>query len=189
MIIPKKEYEKPESGLHHAVLADIVELGNVTTVYQGQSKTFPAARFVWILNVLGKDGKQLQVSKRYNISNFHEKSNVYKDLKEILGQSPNPATDIDAYIGIVRKLWISREKSEDGQKDFANIKGYLPVDPGVEVKIPAGFVREKFRPKTQAGPQGQPVQTYSTPQAAQAAAQFNPPLAPPAQTQGQTVKF
>jgi hypothetical protein len=188
MIIPKKEYEKPESGLHHAVLADIVELGNVTTVYQGQSKTFPAARFVWFLNVLGKDGKPLQVAKRYNVSNFHEKSNVYKDLKEILGQPPNPAADIDNYIGVTRKLWINREKSEDGTKDFANIKGYLPADPGVVVPIPAGFVRAKFQPKTQTGPTGAPVQTYATPQAAQQAAQYVPPGAQPVQ-QGSDVKF
>ena len=189
MIIPKKEYEKPESGLHNAILADIVELGNVTTVYQGQTKTFPAARFVWILATLGKDGKPLQVSKRYNVSNFHEKSNVYKDLKMILGAPPNPAADIDNYIGTVRKLWINREKSADGTKDFANIQGYLPYEAGSPLPIiPADFVRDKFRPKTQAGPQGQSVQTYQQPPAQapqQAVAQYAPQ---PAQ-QGSDVKF
>lgn len=183
MIIPKKEYEKPDSGLHNAILADIIELGNVTTVYQGQTKTFPAARFVWILATLGKDGKPLQVSKRYNVSNFHEKSNVYKDLKMILGAPPNPAADIDNYIGTIRCLWINREVSADGTKDFANIQGYLPADPSKPMitGVPAGFVRDKFRPKTQAGPQGQPVQTFQQvpPAVAAQAAQYG--YTPPTQ--------
>ncbi len=164
MIIPTKTFEKPDSGLHHGILADIVDLGKVTTTYQGQSKTQPMVRFVWILNVIGKEtGKPLSVAQRYNISSFHEKSNIYKDLKEILGTAPDVTRDIEAYIGVVRKLWINREKSADGTKDFANIKGYLPADPGVVVLVPADFIRDKFKPKTTAGPQGQPVQTYAQP--------------------------
>jgi hypothetical protein len=165
MVIPKKEYEKPESGLFHGVLADIVDLGEVTTTYNGQVKKYPAVRFIWILNVNGKDGKPLSVSKRYNVANFHEKSNIYKDLKMILGTAPEQTRDIDTYIGLTRKLWINREKSPDGSKDFANIAGFLPVDPGVMVSIPADFIRTKFRPQQTAGPQGQPVQTYAQPPA------------------------
>ena len=174
MIIPTKTYERPESGLFHGVLADIVDLGPVTTSYQGQTKTFPAVRFIWILNVLGKDGKPLSVSKRYNVSNFHEKSNVYKDLKMILNAPPELTRDIETYIGLTRKIWISRDKSADGTKDFANIMGYLPADPGVAVLPPPDFIRAKFRAQQTAGPQGQSVQTYAQPP--QQAPQYTQPV-------------
>jgi hypothetical protein len=196
VIIPTKQYEKPESGLIHGILADIVDLGPVTTSYNGQTKTQPMVRFIWILNVLGKDGKPLSVTQRYNISSFHEKSNIYKDLKMVLGQPPDVTRDIETYIGVVRKLWINREKSADGTKDYANIKGYLPADPGVVVPIPADFIRAKFRTQTTAGPQGQPAQTYAQPQQPQQPGQpnpayntqYQPPAYPPTQ-QGADIKF
>jgi hypothetical protein len=152
-------------------LADIVDLGKVTTVYNNQTKVQPMVRFVWILNVLGNDpvkypdtyGKPLQVAQRFNVTSLHEKSNVYKTLKQILGQPPSPTLDIETLIGQTRILWISRETSPDGSKDFANIMGILPAQPGVVVPIPADFVRAKFRAQTTAGPQGQPVQTYAQP--------------------------
>lgn len=202
MIIPKKEYEKPDSGLFHGVLADIVDMGIVSTVFQGQTKTYPAIRFVWILNVNGKDGKPLSVSRRYNVSNFHEKSNIYKDLKMILGVPPDLNRDTETYIGTVRKLWINREKSIDGTKDYANIQGYLPADPGVIIVAPADFIRDKYRPKTVAGPQGQPVQTYQNnpnpapaqpvqyaSQQTQPVQQYAPQTYPTPTPQGADVKF
>jgi hypothetical protein len=170
-VIPTRTFEKPQSGQYHAVLADIVDLGKVTTVYNNQTKVQPMVRFVWILNVLGNDpvnfpdtyGKPLQVAQRFNVTSLHEKSNVYKTLKQILGQPPSPTLDIETLIGQTRILWISREKSPDGSKDFANIMGILPAQPGVVVPIPADFIRAKFRVQQTAGPQGQPVQTYAQP--------------------------
>jgi hypothetical protein len=171
MIIPTRTYEKPQSGQYHAVLADIVDLGPVTTVYNNQTKTQPMVRFIWILNVLGNDpvkypdtyGKPLQVRQRFNVTSLHEKSNVYKTLKQILGVPPSPTLDIETLIGQTRILWISRDISPDGSKDFANVMGILPAQPGVVIPIPADYVREKFRTKTTAGPQGQPAQTYQQP--------------------------
>lgn len=183
----KKEYEKPEAGLHNAILADVVDAGIGTSNFQGQIKQFPQAYFVWILATLGKDGKPLQVRRYYNISSLHEKSNVHKDLKMIIGAPPNPATDLDAYIGVVRKLWINREKSADGTKDLVKIQGYLPYEAGTPTPIiPPDFIREKDKPKTQAGPQGQPVQTYQQPPAQAQQAQ-QPVYTGPAQ--GAQVKF
>ena len=185
MIIPIKTYEKPESGLFHGVLADIIDLGQVTTSYQGQTKTVPMVRFVWILNVFGKDGKPLSVTQRFNVSNLHEKSNVYKTLKQILNAPPPPNFDIENLINQTRKILINREHSADGTKDFANVMGILPADPGVAVLIPSDFIRAKFRTQTTAGPQGQPVQTYAQPpqQAPQYAQQPQQPQQAPVSAQ------
>jgi len=200
-IIPTKSFEKPESGQYFAVLADIVDLGEVTTTYNNQVKKFPAVRFVWILNVNGKDGKPLQVQQRFNVTSLHEKSNVYKTLKQILGTPPPQNLDIETLIGQTRLLWINREKSADGTKDFANVMGILPAmgpNGPVSIPVPADYIRVKNRPVTTAGPNGQPAQTYTTPQAAQASAQYNPPVSMPAQQsnvppafqgQGSDIKF
>lgn len=191
MLIPAaKIFEKPEAGAHFAVLIDVVDLGMITTVFNGQPKTYPAIRYIWSLATLGKDGKPLrQYSQKLNASSWHEKGNLYKVTKMILGVPPSPAIDPESLIGQVRQLFISRDISPDGSKDYANIMGIVPAPAGYVLPIPADYVREKFRPKTQAGPAGQPVQTYSQPpqqpaQYAQATQQYTPPAPAPTQQVG-----
>lgn len=189
-VIPTKTYERPASGQYHGVLADIVDLGMVTTNFNNVPKTQPMVRFVWILNVNGRDGKPLQVQQRFNVTSLHEKSNVYKTLKQILGQPPQPNLDIESLIGQTRYLWINTETKPDG-KEYANIMGILPAQNGTVVPIPADFIRDKFKPKTTAGPQGQPVQTYQQPPQ-QAVPQSAPTVAPAGfqpLNQGADVKF
>jgi len=137
-------FEKPNTGMYHGVLADIVDLGEVTTTYNGQVKTQPMVRFVWILNANGKDGKFLSVTARFN-NNLHEKSNLYKSVKQILNAAPPLTLNPETLIGQTRKLFIQREITGEGQqqKDFANILGISPADAGVSVAIPTDFIRDK----------------------------------------------
>lgn len=183
-----KEYEKPETGMYHGVLADIVDLGNVTTQFKGEVKVQHMVRFVWVLDTLGKDknrypetfGKPLQATQRFNLS-LHEKANMYKTVKQILNAPPpvsetNPDYDIEQLIGSVRKIFILRELSEDGKKDYPNVQGVSAADPGVNVSVPQGFVRAKFRDKAKAAAPAQPPhQQYQ--------------YQPPAQSQGADVSF
>jgi hypothetical protein len=143
-------FEKPNTGMYHGILADIVDLGEVTTVYNGQSKTQPMVRFVWVLNQNGKDGKPLSVTARFN-NNLHEKSNLYKSVKQILNAAPPLTLNPESLIGSVRKLFIQREVTGEGQaqKDFANILGISPADPGVTVQLAPDFVRDKNKPGDQ----------------------------------------
>lgn len=174
-----KQFEKPDSGMFHGVLADIVDLGIVKTIYKGVEKEQPMVRFIWILNVNGKDGKPLSVVQRFN-ANLHEKSNLYKAVKQILNAAPPVPFDVENLIGQTRQLFITRNKSEDGSKDYANVMGILPAQPGVVVQIPSDFVRAKIKkaqqptaPAQQAGTiSGGPVQS-----------------APSASPQGADVKF
>lgn len=140
-------FEKPNTGMYHGVLADIVDLGEVTTVYNNQPKTQPMVRFVWVLNQNGKDGKPLQVTARFN-NNLHEKSNLYKTVKQILNAAPPVTLNPETLIGQVRKLFIQREIDEANKKDFANILGISPADQGISVTLPADFVRDKNKPVT-----------------------------------------
>lgn len=168
MIIPTKTYEKPASGLYNAILADIVDLGIVSTVFNGQTKSYPAVRFVWFVNANGKDGKQLQVSARYNVSNLHEKSNIYKALKMILNAPPAPNLDIDTLIGSVRQILVNTETKPDG-KEYANIMGILPAPAGTVVPIPQDFVMDRKLPVAQQA-KNRPTQTVKPAQQAAAPA-------------------
>lgn len=143
-----KQFEKPNSGMFHGVLADVVDLGLVTTTFQGVTKTQPMVRFVWFLDANGTDGKQLSVAARFN-ANLHEKSNLYKSVKQILNGAPSATFDLASLIGQTRQLFIVREKSQDGTKDFANIQGIAPAAPGKVVAVPQDFVRDENKPKDQ----------------------------------------
>ena len=197
-----KVYEKPGSGQYHAVLADIEDLGMVTSTYEGKPKTFKAVRFIWILDTNNKEGQPFQVRTRFNVTSLHEKSNIYKALKMILSAPPAPNFEIDSLIGQTRFLWLQKEVKPDG-KEFANIMGYLPaqVNPAtgqpVVVPVPADFVQARFRPQTVTQQSGRPVQTFQQPPQQQQAQPSQPNAAPsqpnavPAAfaNQGATVKF
>lgn len=147
-----KEFEKPETGMYHGVLADVVDLGDVTTTYDGKSKTQHMIRMVWYLDCLGKDkvnfpdtfGKQLSVAERFNLS-LDERANLYARLKQILNTAPPPEYDVEQLIGITRKVFIIRETGDNG-KEYANIKGISAADPSVTVSIPQGFQRRSAKP-------------------------------------------
>lgn len=146
MIVPTKKYEKPDSGIYHAVLADIVDLGIVTTTFKNETHTNPMVRFVWLLDVNDSTGKPLQATERFNVSNYHERSNIYKRMKQILNAPPDVNQDIDSVLGVTRRLVIQRDTSADGTKDFSNVTGILPAESGKVVPIPTGFVRDRDKP-------------------------------------------
>jgi hypothetical protein len=199
-----KDFEKPNTGQYHGVLADIVDLGMITTVYNGQAKTLPFVRFVWALNVAGKDGKQLFATARFN-NNLHERSKLYASVRQILNAAPPLTLDPETLLGSVRKLFIQREVTgEPGTaqyKDFANILGISPADPGVTVPIPVDFVRDKNKPPAEQAKfkkknpafQNQPGQQQAPQQLPQQTTpqQFQQqiPQQLPQQAQGATVKF
>ena len=169
MIIPTKIYEKPDSGIYHGVLADIVDLGLVTTTFKNETHTNPMVRFVWVLDQNDSTGKPLQATERFNVSNYHERSNIYKRMKQILGQAPDVKQDVDLVLGVTRRLVIQRDTSADGAKDFSNITGILPAEPGKVVPIPTGFVRDRDKPvqeqaKYRAQLNQKPAQKASVPQ-------------------------
>ena len=183
MLIPSaKVFDKPEAGPHFGVLIDVVDLGIITSTFNGQAKSYPAIRFIWSLATVGKDGKPLQVwSQKLNASSWHEKGNLYKTVKQILGAPPLPTLDPETLIGQVRQLFISRDKSPDGLKDYVNVIGIVAAPAGFILPVPADYVRVKFRTQTAVTPQGQTVQTYSQQPAVQT---FQPVNA-----QGGTIKF
>jgi hypothetical protein len=149
-----KTYERPESGLYDAVFVDYVDLGNVTTAFQGKNKTQHMIRLFWLLTAKDSEGSNFQVVKRVSASMF-EKSNLFKIVKGMLGQppvlsGPKGSFELEDLIGRNNQLVISRETKPDG-KVYANIEAFLPAK--VAFQVPSTFVRnkDKDRSSTSAG--------------------------------------
>jgi hypothetical protein len=151
---------------------------NVQTQYGIKNKV----RIHWVLGrldgtlVLDSEGKPMETVGIYNAS-VSEKSELTKRVKQILN-GPFPlitgadGTEQLAQILIGRSsllLLAKVDNPRDPNDPYVNVDGIAPVPANSRPPaIPAGYVRRKDRPKTQAGPQGTPVQTYATPPGAQA---------------------
>ena len=181
------KFERPAPGMYLATLVDVVDLPQVQTQYGTKDRL----RFHWVLAhlngqlYLGKDGKAIEATLQLN-ANMGAKAELPKRLTQILGQAPPVITSTEQLEGLVLGrsnilVVIHAPNPKDPSDPFANVDGIAPIPPGMPAAppIPQGYVRFKNRPKTVAGPTGQPVQTYATPQAAAAAVQAAAPAVAP----------
>ncbi len=170
MQLDQGNFEKPDSGEYVGVIADVVELFGVQTTYGIKNKI----RIIWILDKNDSTGKPFRVMRQVNAV-LAERSDLYKVAASILGQAP-PARgfDTESLLGRANRLFILKEKT--GDKEYANVKGIMPLPSGVAVpKVPADFVRAKDR-KPFAPNQNQAGTTAPTtqPQAAPIASAVSP---------------
>lgn len=191
-----KTFYKPEAGVYLGKIIDIVEKPNVQTQYGPKNKVM----IVWTITqvngapYLDPEGEPYQATA-YVTASINEKStqplfrNLFKIVAGVLGGQPpliTSSTQLEQLLlNRANGLMLTKELNPQKQGDFfVNIVGIMPLAPGQPVpQTPAKFVRAKDRPKVQAGPQGQPVQTYQQNPAGQAAPQGQP--AP----QGNNVQF
>ena len=123
-----KVYEKPASGAYNAVLVDTVDLGIVATKFGNKSQV----RIVWVLGkpdgsgyAVDSEGAPFQVISKLNAS-MNEKSDLFKLVRGVLGAAPPAGPyDVEQLIGRCNQLFIVCEKSADGLKTYANVKGIL----------------------------------------------------------------
>lgn len=148
-----KNFEKPGNGTYIGVVADVVDLGMVSTSF-GQK---PKIRIVWILDKKDAEGNPFRVMSQVTAS-ANEKSALYGIVKGVLGAVPPPPFDAEILIGKSNQLFVVQEPNQDGTKVFANVKVILPLPAGTPAMlIPAGFVRDKDKTK-QPGQQARPQQ-------------------------------
>ena len=172
-----KSFEKPAPAMYLATLIDVVEMPKVQTAYGIKDRI----RLHWVLAhlngqlYLGKDGTPVEAVWMGN-ANMGGKAELPKRLTQILGQAPPvlQSTEQLEQLIIGRSnilVLVASPNAKNPNEPFVNVDGIGAIQPGMPAPppIPAGYVRHKFRPKTQAGPNGQSVQTYATNPAAYAA--------------------
>jgi hypothetical protein len=175
---------KPEPGMYIGTIIDVVDMPKVQTSFGPKDKV----RIVWALNLpngapaLDPEGKQLEATV-FPTASMSEKSsqplfrNLFKIVYSVLNGAPpliSSTQDLEKLLmGRSNGLLLTKEPNPAKPGDFfSNVVGLMPLAPGqIAPGTPQGFVRAKDRVKTQAGPQGRPVQTYAIPQQPQ---QFQP---------------
>ena len=129
-------YTIPNEGSYLGVVADVIDLGPTATAFGVKNKV----QIVWLLDAYDEEsGDQFRVSSFYNAS-LHEKSNLRKDLKQILGSDVSGSFDLETILGMNSQLVIQHNES-DG-KTYANIVAILKAPKGKKLEIPAEFERK-----------------------------------------------
>jgi hypothetical protein len=175
-----KVFYNPEAGTYLGKVIDVIEKPNVQTEYGLKNKVL----IKWAIThlngapYLDPEGQPFTVSA-YVTAMMSERStqplfrNLYKIIVGILGGQPPLLVSTQQLeqllLNRANVLMVVKEPNPKKTNEFfVNVVGILPMQVGMPIpQTPAGFVRSKDKPKTQAGPQGQPVQTYSQPPAQQ----------------------
>ncbi len=181
-----KVFERPNGGAYLGTIIDVVDMPQQPTQYGPKDKV----RVLWIISqingapYLDKEGQSFTIAGFYNAT-MTNNSNLTKALRQILQAQPPLITNTEdltrLLIGRSNQLFLTQEPDQKDPKQFVTfVAGLSPLPPGVvPPQAPAGFVRTVNKPKTQAGPQGRPVQTYAQPPAQPNNVSFAPAAAAP----------
>lgn len=182
-----KVFERPAGGAFLGTIIDVVDMPQQPTKFGPKDKI----RVLWVLSLingapyLDKEGQPFTIAGFYNAT-MTDNSNLSKALRQILQAQPPLITNTDdltrLLLGRSNQLFLTQEPDQKKAGEFVTfVAGISPLPAGVvPPQAPAGFQRTKDKPKTQAGPNGRPVQTYSQPPAQPNNVSFNQTPASPA---------
>jgi hypothetical protein len=134
------------AGPHSSVLVDVIDLGLITSVYEGKSKTAHKVRLVWQVAERKEDGAPYQVSKQYTAS-LHEKSSLRKDLDAWRGQpfTKEQAAGFDLEVLLGKPCLLNVQHVERAGSTYANVTSLMRLPKGMAAISPVAYVRKKDR--------------------------------------------
>lgn len=133
-----KSYAPAPEGVHHAVCADVIDLGMVQSAFPdektGQPKLQHKINVVWQIGEKRDDGKRHQLYKRYTLS-LHEKAHLRHDLESWRGKAFTfdelAGFDVERLVGANCLINVQHRKSKDGLKTYANVVAVMPLVKGM----------------------------------------------------------
>ncbi len=168
-----KEFAPCPEFIGRAVCVDVTEPKSYETQY-GTKEKFKIVFEIDLIDDSRNPKQPWVVFSKPMAASLHEKSALYKFLKDWFGRPLNAAEteglDLETLIGKPAQVVIGHEPSSDGTKTYANIKLIQPHKQGDPLKPSGLFVRLKDRPPRE----GQPDSTYRrAPQGQPAASEEN----------------
>lgn len=145
---PNTDFETVPAGVTAARCIDVVDLGMITTNYNGEIKTQHKIEIYWVTQHRNSENTfNLTVRQRYTLS-LNENSNLYKDLvswrskpfteEEVMGFDVENVIGAPCYINIIH--------NQAGDKTFANPTSIMPLPKEVQAPpIPEDYVRHVDR--------------------------------------------
>lgn len=145
----QKEYPLPPEGLHQAVCVDVIDKGEMETMYGPKHKLDVR----WQLDADDPTGRPFQVMKRYTAS-LHEKSTLCKDLEGWRGKrftkKEKEGFDVEHMIGANCQVQVVHNLSDDGRK-WANVQAVVPLGKGMTPIAARDYTRQQDRPTGNGG--------------------------------------
>src|ERR1700728_4793121 len=126
---PTSNFEVASQGQVQGVIAGFVNLGMVTSTFEGKTTTKPQIKLIWQLNEKDSQGRQKYIHEWFTFS-LHEKAKLAKRLLSMFGKLPPRDFDYEKLVGYNYNLMIVQEPKKDGSPK-AKIVGLSKLAPGV----------------------------------------------------------
>ena len=115
------EFKPHAEGIHPAICVDVIDLGLITTEFQGQTRVVNKVKVVFESEQLTDDGRNCTVSKNFTAS-LHPKAKLAEFLGKWRGRPvlPGETIDLAKLVGACCTLVISHQQNMTG-KTYAAI--------------------------------------------------------------------
>lgn len=118
-----RSFEVASEGPHPAVLHKVKDLGVQETRFGPKHRV----RFVWrLVDEVNAKGNPKFAFQSFNLS-FNPKSELYKAVKQILGQAPPSELDLESLTGTEATIVVEHNTGNDGT--YANITAVIRRQP------------------------------------------------------------
>lgn len=120
-------------GVIQGILVDVIDLGRITSTFNGETKTAHKVNFVWQVDERKDDGTRFLVFQRLTLS-LHPKASLRKVVETLRGKkfSDDEAAqgfEVDDVRGSQGLLTIVH--NQVGDRTYANITGVAPLMKGM----------------------------------------------------------
>jgi hypothetical protein len=133
--VPKRNrtFIPAPAGTHAAVCVKVVDLGEVTTEFNGEQKTQPKIAWVFQIDKRAPSGKPFNVWIRFTFSS-HKKGNLAGALKNWFGRAftESEIDELDFASLVGKPALISVIHVNQRGKTFANISSIIPLPEGMK---------------------------------------------------------
>lgn len=151
---PQEAYPTAPEGTFPAVCVDVVDLGMVTTNFNGEENTRHMVRVVWQIDEEDDNGSRFLVRKDYTAS-LHEKAKLRGDLKSWRGKEFTfdelVGFDMENVVGAPCMISVVHNTGRKGGT-FANVGAVMKLAKGMGALAPLGYIRVKDRKTSEAVP-------------------------------------
>lgn len=140
-------------GVTQSVLVDVIDLGMLTTNYNGESKTAHKVNFVWQVNERKDDGSRFLVFQRLTLS-LHPKATLRKIVETLRGrkfsdEEAESGFELDDLKGSNALLTIVQNTV--GDRVYANVTGVAPLMKGMSKLEAEAYERRAPKAKSESG--------------------------------------
>lgn len=126
--------ELPEADFHDAIIAGLVDFGEVTVEWEGNKKTQDKIAILYYLETPRTEGEgRFLLSTSYNFS-FNEKSTMYKHLTGAFGTDVLNTESLTEILGEKVRVLVEHVEKKDGSGTYAKVDNLRPSK-GAEVTI------------------------------------------------------